>query len=129
MKVEIDKYITRPRVLKDLVYHDLDKAKKEIGLPYRYIDNSMVKEADVNVGLQEIKQVVPDFSYVEPHTHDVSQFYGIIGDLKIEVTIEEEKREIEGPASIFIPAGKMHTFRPISGTGYVMIILRKGVYE
>ncbi len=129
MDGEIDKYITRPRILDELVFHDLDKAKKEIGLPYRYIDSSMVQEADVNVGLQEIKQVVPDFSFVEPHTHDVSQFYGIIGELTIEVTIEDEKREIEGPASIFIPAGKMHTFRPLSGSGYVMIILRQGVYE
>ena len=129
MEGEIDKYITKPRIMDELVHHNLDRAKKEMGLPLRYIDSSMVQEADINVGLQEIKQVVPDLPYVEPHTHDVSQFYGIIGELTIEVTIEDEKREITGPASIFIPAGKMHTLRFLRGSGYMMNVLRQGVYE
>jgi mannose-6-phosphate isomerase-like protein (cupin superfamily) len=123
-----DRFIVKPRIVEKLVYHDMERAKKEIGLPYKYMGSSMVPEADIDVGLQEVKKVPLDSSFVEPHKHDVSQFYGIIGDLTVEVTLEDEKHEVSGPASIFIPAGMMHTFRPLRGSGHVMIVLRRGEY-
>jgi len=32
MEGEIDKYITRPRIMDELVHHNLGRAKKEMGL-------------------------------------------------------------------------------------------------
>lgn len=128
MKSRTNRFVVKPKVLEKLVHHDMDRANKEIGLPYNYMGKSLVPEADIHVGLQEVKKVPPDSSFVEPHKHDVSQFYGIIGELTVEVTLEDEKHEVSGPASIFIPTGMMHTFRPIRGSGYVMIVLRKGEY-
>ena len=129
MTGKTDYLIVKPRIHEELVYHDMERARKEIGLPYHYMGNTLVQGADVHVGLQEIKKVPDDFEFVEPHEHDVSQFYGIIGNLRVEVLLEDERHEIDGPASIFIPAGMRHTFRPLKGSGYVMIVLRKGEYS
>ena len=66
---------------------------------------------------------------VEAHKHKVSSFYGVIGDLTIEVTLEDERYEVSGPGSVFIPEGIMHSIRALKGTGYVIIALRQGKYE
>jgi len=129
MSGKTDRFIVRPRIVEKLVYHDMERAKKEIGLPYKYMGSSMIPEADIDVGLQEVKKVPPDSSFIKSHRHDVSQFYGIIGDLTVEVTLEDEKHEVSGPASVFIPAGMLHSFRPLRGSGYVMTVLRRGEYE
>lgn len=124
------RFILEPQIHKEFIYHDMTRAKEEIGLGYRYIDNSMFPEADICVGVQEIRQVPPDFRpFIESHKHEVNQFYGIIGALAIEVTLDDKKYEVNAPASVFIPAGLKHTFCPIGGSGYVMVVLRSGTYK
>jgi hypothetical protein len=130
MSRKTDRFIVRPRIREELIHHDIDRAKQQIGLSYNYMDSSLVPEADIHVGLQEVKQVPPDFKpFIKPHKHDVSQFYGIVGDLSIEVTLEDERHEVNGPASIFIPAGMIHSFCPLRGSGYIIIVLGKEKYE
>lgn len=125
-----DRFIINPRIHKDFMYHDITRAAEEIGVGYRYIDNSMLPEADICVGVQEVKQVPRNFKpFIEPHKHQINQFYGIIGELSIEVTLDDERHEVNSPASIFIPAGLSHTFRPLKGSGYVVVVLRTGEYK
>ena len=66
---------------------------------------------------------------MEPHRHDASQLYGIIGDLKVEVFLEDERHEVQGPACIFIPAGMKHVLREMSGSGLLVVVVTQGKYE
>jgi 2-isopropylmalate synthase len=94
------------------------------------MDQSLVPEADIVVHLTEVRQVPSDFRpYVEPHQHEVSSFYGIVGELTVEVTLDGERHEVTGPASVFIPSGVMHSIRPLRGKGQMIIVLRRGNYQ
>ncbi len=111
-------------------HHDAARVQAGLGIPYTYMDSSLVPEADIRLVVRYIKNVPTDFKpYVEPHKHEVSQLYALIGDLTYDVTLEGERREVTGPAAIFIPAGVVHTIHPLRGSGYIAIITRAGQYE
>lgn len=81
----------------------------------------------MSIAIREIKQIPPDYkSHIEPHKHEVSEVYGVIGDLSVEFILEGERREVTGPASLFIPAGMMHACRPLRGSGYFLAVHRSG---
>jgi len=123
--------ICRPKPVEEIPHHDMSQfeMKRDI-IPLNYLDVSLIPESDLVVHVSEVKRVPPDFKpYVAPHKHEVSSFYGLIGDLAVEVILDEEKHEVRGPASIFIPPGVMHSIRPLSGKGYMIIILRRGNYK
>ena len=131
MAKKTDRFIVRPKPVGEIVHHDVSRAKQQLGAtPYIYLENSMVPEADLVVHVTEVKQVPPDFkSYVSPHKHEVSSFHGIVGELTVEVLLEDETHEVTGPASIFIPPGMIHSIRPLRGKGMMIIILRRGHYQ
>jgi hypothetical protein len=123
--------IVRPTPVGEIPYHDMSRFQKERDvIPMNYLDESLIPGADLVVHVSEVKRVPPDFkAYVAPHQHDVSSFYGLVGDLTVEVLLDDEKREVTGPASIFIPPGLKHSIRPLRGSGHMIIILRQGKYE
>lgn len=122
------RFIVTPRLLEELTYHDM--RLREMGPLYTFMDRALVPEADVVVLVHDVKKVPPNFKpYVEPHTHEVSQLYNLIGELTFEATLDGERHEVTAPASIFIPAGVKHTIRPLRGSGYVVVVLRSGKYE
>lgn len=131
MTSKIDHFIVKPKPReKAIPYHDDNRAAREIGAASVYMDNSLVPEADVRVSVRGIKQVPPDYkAHVAPHKHEVSQVYGVIGDLTVEFVLEGERREVTGPASIFIPAGMMHSCRPVRGSGYSLTVYCDGEYK
>ena len=68
--------------------------------------------------------------HVDVHAHNCDSafiFWGTEVDgtgLQCEVEIEGERKMVESPASIFIPAGLNHTYQYVSGTGtYTNIVL------
>ena len=123
--------IIRPTPVGEIPHHDMARFQKERDLvPMNYLDDSLLPEADLVVHVTEVKKVSPDFKpYVQPHQHEVSSFYGLVGDLTVEIVLGDEKREVSGPASIFIPPGMKHAIRPLRGKGFMVIILRQGKYE
>jgi mannose-6-phosphate isomerase-like protein (cupin superfamily) len=122
--------ITSPDLINDLVYHDITKMQREVGPLWRYMDGSMVSEADVTVLVREVERDVPEDSDVGPsvHKHDVNQLYCLLGEIKIEVTLEGEKHLVKGPASILVPAGTNHAIRFAGGKGYLVNVLSKATY-
>lgn len=126
-----DRFIVQPKPVGEIPHHDMSRFQEERDvIPMNYLDESLVPEADLVVHVSEVKRVPPDFQpYVAPHQHEVSSFYGLVGDLTVEVLLDEEKREVTGPASIFIPPGLRHSIRPLRGKGYMIIILRRGNYQ
>lgn len=130
MTSKIDHFIARtPPGIPDLPYHDNVRANQELGPIHRYMNSSLVPEADMGVSVREIKQVPPDFKpHLQPHKHDWSEVYAVIGDLTVEYTLGDETREVTGWSAFFIPAGTAHTYRPVRGSGYVVIVERSGEY-
>ena len=114
----------------DIPYHDMCRAREELGPNYVYMSSSLVPEADMSFSLQHVDKVPPDFkSYVEPHKHPTSQLFAIIGDLTLEVVLDGERSEVSGPAALFVPAGMSHTMRPLRGSGYIAAATRAGKFE
>ena len=112
------------------LHHDAARVKEELGTAYTYMDSSLVPEADMRFVVRHIKNVPPDFKpYVELHKHEASQLYALIGDLTYEVTLEDERHEVTGPAAVFIPAGMTHSLCPLRGSGYIVTVVRAGKYE
>ncbi len=131
MASKAERLIAAPQPAPEEVpYHNMRQAREMLGPQYTYMSGSLVPEADMSFALRHIEKVPPGFkSEDEPHRHQVSQLYAIIGELTLEFILEDERREISGPAAVFIPAGIMHTIHPLSGSGYLAVITRAGKSE
>jgi mannose-6-phosphate isomerase-like protein (cupin superfamily) len=125
----IQRFIVKPRKIEELVHHDIRKMEEEVGPLFRYMSREMVPEADVTLLVRKIERN-PQASDVGPslHQHVVNQLYCLLGNLEVEVTIEDEKGIVQGPASILIPAGKNHAIRFIAGRGYLVNVLSGASY-
>lgn len=126
-------YAVRPQELGGLKNH------QDAGLPAAYgprllhLGEGIVPGADLFITSRSINGLTePAERNVEPHRHDVSQTYLVLGDegdLQIEVEIDGRKLIVGSPAAVFIPAGAFHSLRVLHGTGTLMSVLRSGRYE
>ena len=123
-----DHYVAKPKAIGDLPHHQMEKAKSAF-TALVYMDNSLVSDADVVINIAEMDLKEPLQAYVDQHTHEVSSSYAIVGELVIEVSLESETQEIQGPAGVFIPAGVAHSVRPLRGKGTLVVIQRSGKFE
>jgi len=125
------KYIVKPERIKELVHHDISHMEKEAGSLHRFLDASLVPETNLTVMVRKVEHDLDEKSLVgpDPHVHEVSQFYCLLDELKVEVTLGEEKFLVEGPATIMVPAGVRHAIRFVGGRGYLVNILSQGKYE
>ncbi|MFH1169238.1 MAG: hypothetical protein V1691_00950 [Chloroflexota bacterium] len=122
--------IAPARLIEELLHHDMTRQRQQVGPSYNYMDSSLVPEADIRVGVGHIGEVPAGFKpLVKPHKHPVSKVYAIIGDLTVEVTLDGEKHEVSAPAGVFVPAGMMHSIKPLRGSGYLVVVLRGARYE
>ena len=128
---ETARFIVKPKIIKELTYHDMDRLDRELGTSlFKYIDSSMVPESDLHVMIRKVDREIPEelnLGFI-PHTHDVTQLYCLVGELKLEVTIGTDKHIACAPVTIFIPAGVKHSFKYAGGIGYIVNILRAGKY-
>ncbi len=130
MAGKTDHLVVKAQRIDEVAYHDTKRAQKEIGPLYNFMEDCLVPGADICIHIREVKQVPPNYqSHVAPHQHEVSSVYSIIGDLTMEITLGEEKHQVTGPASVFIPAGMSHSARPLKGTGYLIMTEKTGKYK
>ena len=122
--------IVKPKVIEELVFHDISKMEKATGPLLRFMDASMVPEADVTLLVRKVEREISEDSEIGPslHSHDVNQLYCLLDDFKLEVTLGNDKHTVQGPASILVPAGTKHAIRFAGGTGYLVNVLSKGRY-
>ncbi|MFC1940846.1 hypothetical protein ACFLWL_00305 [Chloroflexota bacterium] len=125
---KLDRFIASPEPAPEEVpYHNMRQAADMLGPQYTYMSSSLVPEADMAFTLRHVERVPPGFkSDDEPHKHDVSQLYAIIGKLNVAVILDGGRYEVNGPAAVFIPAGIAHTAHPLSGSGYLAVVTRAG---
>ncbi len=126
----IERFIVKPQKIEELVHHDIRKMEQEVGPLFRYMSREMVPEADVTLLVRRIEREPQAFD-VGPslHRHAANQLYCLLGELEVEVTIEDEKEIVKGPASILIPAGANHAIRFLAGKGYLVNVLSGASYR
>ncbi len=127
----IDRFIVKPLRLEELVYHDISRMEAEVGPLFRFMDAEMVPESDVTVLVRDVRKEVSGEAGAGPalHRHDANQIYCLVGELSVEVIMGSEKKLVQGPASILIPAGAEHAIRFAGGRGFLVNILSRSAYK
>jgi len=130
-KKKMQKYIVRPRLIEELVYHDISRMEKGVGPLFKFMDQQMVKESDVTVLVRKVEKEPPQGLVIGPtlHKHEVNQLYCLLGDTELEVTLRDEKHRAKAPASILVPAGIDHAIRFLKGKGYLVNVLSGAKYR
>ncbi len=126
-----DRFVNHsPAIVRELLYHDMARAERELGPLLKFMDATIVEEADLVIHVRQVEKDPPNESKstVDMHHHDESEVYCFLGDLKAEVTLGEEKHLVSAPAAVFIPAGMDHRIRYISGPGYMIGVVRSPKY-
>jgi len=80
-----------------------------------------------------VRDVRKVYEPAAPRKHDVDAVMlflgsgrGLVG-LRAEVELGPERRSIESPSAVYVPAGVQHTYRILGGSGtYVKIVLAPG---
>lgn len=130
MGERFERWVVRPEAIEHLRHHEMAAVARQVGVAYRYMDVDLVPEADLVVHVRKVDGVPPDLpSFVDAHRHEVSHFYGLVGDLTVRLQLEDEEGEVTGPAGIFIPPRVLHRLQLVRGSGHLIVILRKGEYE
>lgn len=77
----------------------------------------------------------PDHGHVDPHVHHCDSLFGFLGEgpgfsgLTVEVRVGDKTRTLTSPASVFIPAGEVHTYRAVEGSGTYLNHVLAGSYN
>jgi hypothetical protein len=82
--------------------------------------------ANAHIAVHRMDVVTPESrSYAQLHQHAVPEINLIlpVTDLTYEVVLGEQRFEVDGPASIFVPAGLPHCANVKSGTGFFVTIV------
>ncbi|MBI2907956.1 MAG: cupin domain-containing protein [Chloroflexi bacterium] len=120
-----------PPVLRQVVYHDMDRGERELGPVFKLVDAALVPGAKLAVHVRQVVKEPPPGHQpiVVEHKHDFESVYCFLGTLKIEVSLDGEKYIVEAPRAAYIPAGVKHNYRAISGTGWVVVVIGAAKYE
>ena len=123
--------IVKPEEVTEIKHHDVEKMK-DIGNVFKYLDGSMVEGADLRIMVRKIESHTENKEdYVKPHTHEVDQFYLLVGEpgqLAFEITLGDEKVRVESPCTVHIPKGLPHCEKYLKGNGHLITVLTKGTY-
>lgn len=130
-KKGMEKYIVRPRLIDELLHHDISCMEKGVGPLFKFMDQEMVKRSDVTVLVRKVEKEPPRDQIIGPslHKHEVNQLYCLLGDIELEVTLGDEKHRAKAPASILVPAGIDHAIRFVGGKGYLVNVLSGAKYR
>jgi hypothetical protein len=95
------------------------------------VGDSIHPEVRKRVVTHEIREVSADRrSYCQPHTHDFSEINILLSlsRLSYEIRLGDEVYIVEAPASIYIPAGLVHSANVIEGCGFFLALIETVAY-
>jgi 2-isopropylmalate synthase len=129
----IKKYVFRPSIRPA---SELKGHRDGQGVRHVFIDKKLIPQANFYTIVRVVKDVKEDpVSHVDVHKHDCDSAFIFLGDspnfegLTCEVMLDDETFTIQSPATVYIPAGVMHTYRFISGSGMYWNIVLAGDYN
>ena len=112
---------------------ELKKHASELGERYVFVDKGNMPAGKMYVVARVVRDVRKVYEPAAPRKHDVDAVMlflgsgrGLVG-LRAEVELGPERRSIESPSAVYVPAGVQHTYRILGGSGtYVKIVLAPG---
>ncbi|MET0386791.1 MAG: homocitrate synthase [Polyangiales bacterium] len=114
--------------LKDVPFHGADHAP----LLRRVLTGGAVHpQAEKRIVAHELRAVSAEKrAYCEPHVHDCPEINLLLtlDRLVYEITLGSEVFIVEAPASIYIPAGLVHSANVIEGSGFFIAIIETADY-
>jgi 2-isopropylmalate synthase len=121
-RIALETYVNHsPKVISstELKYHG-----KGPGSRYLMLDERVAPNVKQYCIVREIDEYCEDYpSYVDEHTHNCDSLFLFLGDepakkgLQVMVRMEDAEFILDSPASVFIPAGKQHTYKVLKGKG------------
>jgi hypothetical protein len=117
------------RDLHDVPFH----ANGEAPLVRRVlVGDGVHPQAEKRVVAHELREVSARTRvYCEPHRHDVSELNILLSHERLvyEIRLGDERYEVEAPASIYVPAGLLHSANVIEGSGFFVVIIEADRYQ
>ncbi|GAC54123.1 hypothetical protein [Gordonia amicalis] len=114
--------------LKDVPFHGASEAP----VTRRVLaGGDLFPEAEKRVVAHEMRAVsAGNRDYCEPHVHDCPEINILLSldHLVYEITLGDESYVVEAPASIYIPAGLVHSANVIEGSGFFIAIIETADY-
>jgi len=89
-------------------------------------------QAEKRVVAHELREVsAAQRAYCEPHRHDCPEINILLSSSRLvyEIMLGSERYVVEAPASIYIPAGLVHSANVIEGSGFFIAIIETANYE
>ncbi|HEU4727015.1 MAG TPA: hypothetical protein VFT22_03980, partial [Kofleriaceae bacterium] len=106
------------------------------GTRYVMIDDRLVEDCRQYCIVRHIPPVesAPP-GHVDPHRHQCDSLFMFLGHspdltgLKVEVLLDDRVQQVDSPASVFIPAGVLHSYRILAGSGLYVNHVLSGNYN
>ena len=112
---------------------ELKKHGAELGERYVFVDRGNMPAGKMYVVARVVRGVKKVYEPASPRKHDVDAVMLFIGSrgglrgLRAEVELGPERRRIESPSAVYVPAGVKHTYRILRGSGtYMKVVLAPG---
>lgn len=131
---DLPKFIVKPvrRDASELRYHRAGAP----GTRWVCVDKSIYPHAKIYQIVRRISKLTePPQPYIEEHKHCVDSTFIFLGNnldltgLRAEVVLNGERFEINSPATVYIPAGLVHSYRLSAGSGFFIHTVLGGNYE
>ena len=112
---------------------ELIKHRHGPGVRFVFSDNNNNPEGNIYTIVRFVENVDHPEAHVEPHQHEFESLFIFKGSnpdmtgLEAEVMFDDKWYPISSPRAVRIPAGKVHTYRFVKGSGeYWNIVLTPG---
>ena len=89
-------------------------------------------QVNKHIVAHEVRDVSADHrSYCEPHVHDCSEINILLSltRLTYEIRLGDEVYLVEAPATIYIPAGLVHSANVVEGSGFFVALVQTADYQ
>jgi 2-isopropylmalate synthase len=105
----------------------------EIGKRYVLVNNENFQRSGLYMMIRSVRGLKSARKHLKDHTHDVDSVMAFIGDRKdltgltVEVHLDNQKRIVNSPVSVYVPGGLRHGLRFLRGSGkYINVVLVAG---
>lgn len=133
LPADMENFFLTPAVISatELKYH-----REGPGLRHVMLDERLIADCRQYCIAREIPALSePAPAHVDLHAHTVDSLFLFLGHepglkgLRVEVQLGEVVKELDSPASVFIPAGVPHTYRILMGSGVFINHVLAGSYN
>jgi len=125
--------VNKPKIIcaSELPYHRSGPGVRHVFVDDRFIDDA--RQYCVIRDIPEQTERAP--RHVDAHRHAVDSLWMFIGrnedltGLRVEIDLDGSVRQIDSPVAVHVPAGMLHSYAVVSGSGYYINHVQAGSYH